>query len=145
MDDTILFLCPHGAAKSVMAAAYFNHQARAKGLTPEATCAGTEPDPVVMPAVVALLNEEGIALPVTQPRMVTGELITYAQRTISLGCRYEDLPTAPTRWEQWSDIPLPSKDLPAAWHSIRHHVDELIGRYMRSRLFDEKGNPIHMF
>lgn len=32
MKQAVLFLCPHNAAKSVMAAAYFNQFAHEKGL-----------------------------------------------------------------------------------------------------------------
>ena len=39
---TILFLCPHNAAKSVVAAAYFDQLARDRGLAYRAASAGTE-------------------------------------------------------------------------------------------------------
>jgi protein-tyrosine-phosphatase len=44
MSDRILFLCPHNAAKGVIAAAYFNRFAQQIGLLWVADSAGTEHD-----------------------------------------------------------------------------------------------------
>src|SRR5262250_858896 len=41
----VLFVCLHGAAKSVVAAAHFRRLAAARGLSMDAVAAGTEPDP----------------------------------------------------------------------------------------------------
>ena len=54
MERTVLFVCPHGAGKSRIAAAFFDRAA------PEgwrADSAGLEPDPVVSPRAVALLAD----------------------------------------------------------------------------------------
>src|SRR6185295_14476790 len=56
---SILFLCPHGAAKSVLATAYFKRQARARGLEIDVQTAGTEPDLALAPAVVEHLKASG--------------------------------------------------------------------------------------
>src|SRR5262245_2097473 len=60
MSERIVFVCPHGAAKSVIAAAYCQQLADQWGVALHATSAGTEPDAEVSPAVVALLRTEGI-------------------------------------------------------------------------------------
>jgi protein-tyrosine-phosphatase len=44
---TVLFMCPHGAAKSVLASAYFQREAKAR----EVVSAGTDPSAEVSPAV----------------------------------------------------------------------------------------------
>ena len=49
---TVLFVCPHGAGKSRMAAAFFNHVAPPGW---RATTAGQEPDAEVSPNAVRLL------------------------------------------------------------------------------------------
>ena len=56
---TLLFLCPHNAAKSVLAAAYCQHLSAQGGLDVQVTSAGTEPDAAASPDVVALLRAEG--------------------------------------------------------------------------------------
>src|SRR5262245_44043426 len=45
----VLFVCLHGAAKSVVAAAHFRRVAAARGLAVDAAAAGTEPDPELAP------------------------------------------------------------------------------------------------
>lgn len=44
---TVLFMCPHGAAKSVLASAYFERLAKERGLNVRVESAGTEPDATV--------------------------------------------------------------------------------------------------
>ena len=45
----VLFICPHGAGKSVLASVYFEQFARAHGLQVRVDALGTEPDPAVAP------------------------------------------------------------------------------------------------
>jgi len=56
---TVLFVCLHGAAKSVLAAAEFERLARAQGVEARAVFAGTEPDAQIAPVVVARLLRRG--------------------------------------------------------------------------------------
>ena len=78
MSEQIVFLCPHGAAKSVIAAAYCQQLADQCGVPLHVTSAGTEPDAEVSPAVVALLRAEGIDVAGHQPRRVTPEELATA-------------------------------------------------------------------
>jgi arsenate reductase (thioredoxin) len=126
MSNTILFLCPHHAAKSVIAAAYFNQIADQLGLALKADSAGTEPDDVVSPVVVAMLSREGIDVSQHQPRLVTAEELATAQRIISMGCLNETLAVAPERIEQWNDLPMVSQDPDGARIAIRTRVEQLI-------------------
>ena len=56
MKQTILFLCPHNATKSVIAAAYFNRLATELQLSFVGDSAGTDPSDSVSPVVTAMLN-----------------------------------------------------------------------------------------
>ena len=51
----VLFMCPHGAAKSVLAIRVLRRLAKERGLNVEVDSAGTEPDPSVAPAVATRL------------------------------------------------------------------------------------------
>ena len=62
---SILFVCLHGAAKSILAAADFQRLAAARGLDLVADAAGTEPDPDITPAVVAARYGKGWAIGVS--------------------------------------------------------------------------------
>ncbi len=124
MTETILFLCPHHAAKSVIAEAYFNRLARQKGLSFAADSAGTEPDEQVSPAVAAMLLSEGIDVSNHQPRHVTAVELDQATRVISMGCEAAELGIAPERVTHW-DIPAVSQNMPAARAAILERVEAL--------------------
>jgi protein-tyrosine-phosphatase len=125
MTETILFLCPHHAAKSVIAEAYFNRLARQTGLPYVANSAGTEPDAQVSPAVAAMLMTEGIDVSGHQPRHVTTAELDQAARVISMGCAAADLDIAPERVTNW-DIPAVSQNMPAARAAILQQIEALV-------------------
>ena len=80
---TVLFLCPHNALRSVIAAALLNQLAdgRARGVS-----AGTEPDERVNERTVTVLREVGIEVADEKPARVTAEQLRQADRVVSLGC-----------------------------------------------------------
>jgi protein-tyrosine-phosphatase len=126
MRPTILFLCPHNAAKSVLAAAYCQQSARQRGLDVQITSAGTEPDAAVSPSIVALLRAEGVDVAHYTPRRVTREELGAAFCVISLGCDVRHLAPSGTRVEHWDDVPAPSQQLARAREVIAAHVARLI-------------------
>jgi arsenate reductase (thioredoxin) len=125
-ERTILFLCPHNAAKSVLAAAYFDQLARERGLAYRAASAGTSPDAAPSPAVVALLRDEGIDVVGHRPRHLTPEDLASAQRVISLGCDLGHLDGGDVRVDRWDDVPPVSQDLGASRAAIKRHLDLLV-------------------
>lgn len=125
MTETILFLCPHHAAKSVIAAVYFDRMAAEQGLDFRAASAGTEPDTHVSPAVAAFLLAQGVDVSTHQPRHVTADDLSHATRVISMGCRVDDLPLKNVQLELWDDVPPVSQNLPAAVDAIQKHLDQL--------------------
>ena len=52
---SVLFMCPHGAAKSVLASAYFERYAKERGLNVRVCVSRPDPDEAVAPAVAAHL------------------------------------------------------------------------------------------
>jgi len=127
----VLFMCPHGAAKSVLASAYFQQLARERGLRVLVTSAGTEPDAAVAPAVVAHLARQGYAIPTHAPSKVTAEDLAQADLVISLGCDLSGLPKPTGTLRTWDDIPSPSANLAAADEAIRAHVIALVDELVR--------------
>ncbi|MBA3414107.1 MAG: phosphotyrosine protein phosphatase [Chloroflexia bacterium] len=130
-DGTVLFLCPHNAAKSLLAAAEFDRLALARGLPLRADTAGTEPDVGPAPAVVAALAAEGIDVSAHRPRRVTAADLANAVRVVSLGCGREALGFPVARLDQWDDVPAASRDLDAARAAIRRHVESLVADLSR--------------
>lgn len=139
MSAPILFLCPHGAAKSVIAAAYWNRLAEQRHISLAADAAGTEPDENVSPVVAEMLRGEGLDVSKHRPRKVTREELAQAQRVISIGCTLEDLDIPAERVEDWSDVPMVSQNPTGARDAIRAHVEKLMAEFTRkpSRLGTE--------
>ena len=126
----VLFLCPHGAAKSVLGAAYFQKLATERGLRVQVDARGTEPDPAVSPAVAQLLRDQGFAVPVETPRAVTPTETAAADIVVSMGCKLDGFP-APRRAIRHWDVPGPGENLPASSDAIRRHVRDLVDELLR--------------
>jgi protein-tyrosine-phosphatase len=124
---TTVFVCPHGAAKSVIAAAYFNRLAAARGLQAHAIALGTDPDPMVAAPVAAALLAEGLDVRTHRPRAVTPEDLATASRVVSMGADLGDGLPRGLAVVRWDDVPPPSQDLAGARAVIAARIAELIG------------------
>lgn len=129
---TVLFLCPHAAAKSLMARALFAREANARGLSVPVDCAGTDPDTGPMPEVVELLAAEGIDVAAHTPRKVTAAEIAAASRVISLGCDLDGLLSPGVIVDDWNDVPLPSQDLAGVRRIVGERVKALAEELART-------------
>ena len=83
----VLFVCLHGAAKSVVAAAHFRKLAAQRGLAVEAAAAGTEPDAELGPLAVKGLAADGLEAAPKRPRPVTLYDLRSASRVVTLRLR----------------------------------------------------------
>jgi protein-tyrosine-phosphatase len=125
----ILFVCVHGAAKSVVAAAHFRKVAAQRGLMAEAAAAGTDPDPELTPAAVKGLGNDGLTAPPPRPRPVTLYDLGAATHIVTFGCDVTPMAGQPV--EQW-EVPAISDGYEAARSrivaNVERLVDELMGR-----------------
>jgi len=126
----VLFVCLHGAAKSVVAAAHFRRLAATRGLAVGAVAAGTEPDRELAPAAVKGLAADGLEPAPTRPRPVTLYDLDTAARVVSFGC--DVAPARGQRVEQW-DVPAVSDGYAAARDRIVANVDRLVGELAGGR------------
>lgn len=122
----VLFMCPHGAAKSVLASAYFQRLAKERGLNVRVDSAGTDPDSEVAPAVRAHLTQNGYAVPIERPRRATAADMAAADLVISIGCDLKDVPAPRGAVVRWDDVPAPSENFTLADQKIREHVIDLV-------------------
>lgn len=92
MTRTLLFVCPHGAGKSRMAAAFFNHVAPVGW---QGTTAGHEPSATVSPNAVRLLvgSDAEALLDHAPPRLIAA--VDSAARIVAIDC---EVPGA-ERWD----------------------------------------------
>jgi arsenate reductase len=118
----VLFLCSHGGAKSVMAAAYFNRLAEEQALPYVATAVSAEnPYDSVPEPVADFLLRDGIDVRAFTPRPVEQGDVSDATRIVSVG---GELPGA--RVERWDDVPAASDALEGSAAAIRRHIEALI-------------------
>jgi hypothetical protein len=127
----VLFVCLHGAAKSVVAAAHFRRQAAARGLAVEASAAGVEPDPELAPAAVKGLAGDALSPAPARPRPVTLYDLSAATRIVSFGCDVTSRAGQPV--DRWDDVPAVSEGYAAARDRIVGHVERLVAELMNSR------------
>lgn len=123
---TILFVCLHGAAKSVIAASYFQRLADARGVPVRAAFAGTEPEPEIAPRVLKELLADGVDLTGQRPRRVTREDVATATRVVTFGCDLGDLVPSGVSVERWDDVPAVSDDFVKARDAIAARLPRLL-------------------
>ena len=119
----VLFVCLHGAAKSVIGAALFRRLAAERGLAIDAAAAGTEPDADLAPGAVKGLAADGLTATPSRPRPVTIYDLESAERVVSFGC--DIAPTRGQRVDQW-EVPAVSDGYSAARERIVAHVERLV-------------------
>jgi protein-tyrosine-phosphatase len=127
----VLFVCLHGAAKSVVAAAHFRRQAAARGLALGAVAAGVEPDPKMAPAAVKGLAEDGLSPAPDRPRPVTLYDLNTAARVVSFGCDVTARAGQPV--DRWDDVPAVSDSYAAARDRIVGRVERLVAELAGQR------------
>jgi hypothetical protein len=120
----VLFVCLHGAAKSVIAAAHFRRQAAARGLAMEAVAAGVEPDAALAPAAVKGLAGESLSPTPARPRPVTLYDLGSAARVVSFGC--DVTPRNGQSVDRWDDVPAVSEGYAPARDRIVGRVERLV-------------------
>ena len=126
-SSTVVFVCEHGAAKSVIAAAHFNRLATERGLPFRAVSRGIKPDDIVPDGVRAGLASDGFDVSNWRPTAVSDQDLRQAAQIVSLAT---DLPkTRPfvkTKLLEWNDVPPVSENYDVARTAIVAQVRKLL-------------------
>src|SRR5262245_31444942 len=125
--QTILLVCEHGSAKSVIAAAHFNRLAEQQGLAYRAVARGLNPDPEIPQQVKVNLAKDGLDVGAWKPQRVTEKDVREAARVVTVGCRlpFPEKLTA-GKVVDWKDVPSTSEDYEGARRMIVNKIDTLI-------------------
>ncbi len=126
----VLFVCLHGAAKSVIGVAHFRRLAAARGLAIDAVAAGIEPGAALAPGAVKGLADDGLPAALSRPRPVTLYDLESATRVVSFGC--DIAPPKGQRVDQW-DAPAVSDGYVAARDRIVANVERLVAELAAGR------------
>jgi arsenate reductase (thioredoxin) len=126
----VVFVCEHGAAKSVIATAYFNKLAAERNLPVRATFRGTTPQDDLSVRAVAGLKEDGVAVPSGKPSAISDADVSGATHIFAIGCTLPDKAQRSGKAADWSDVPDdqgygPMRD------AIVRHVKELLDQLHR--------------
>ena len=93
----VVFVCEHGAAKSVIATAYFNKRAAERGLPYRAAFRGTSPQDDSSTRAVAGLRADGIAMPEGKPSAIAPDDVERATHIFAIGCTLPSVATDASR------------------------------------------------
>ena len=124
-SPTIVFVCEHGAAKSVIATAYFNKLAAERGLPYRATFRGIAPQAELSERTVEALRADGIAVPTGKPTAIGEQDIDGATHIFAIGCALPDKARLSGKAADWSDVP-DDRGYVAMRDAIVKHVKELL-------------------
>ena len=123
----IVFVCEHGAAKSIIAAAYFNKLSSESGLQIQAVARGTDPDTELSAIAIVGLREDGLTPIESIPQKLSLKDLESAHRIVSF-CELPEEYHKKTFVEQWDDIPPVSENYEKARDAIRERIKELLNR-----------------
>src|SRR5687767_3044864 len=99
----IIFVCEHGAGKSVVAASYFNKLAKERNLDYVAECRGTNPDSIVSLETEVGLTKDKVYDANTKPTKLQISDTMNAARIILFTTAPPGLNTK-VKIENWSDV-----------------------------------------
>jgi Protein-tyrosine-phosphatase len=85
----VLFVCIENAGRSQMAEAYAKHI----GL--QAMSAGTMPAKLINPVVVLAMKEAGIDITGNRPKLMSNQMVEWADLVVTMGCSVEEVCPAP--------------------------------------------------
>lgn len=129
-EPKVVFVCEHGAAKSVIATAYFNKLAAERGLPYRATFRGTSPQEALSVRAVAGLKADGVAIPAGVPTAIADADIKGATHIFAIGCTLPAAATASGKAKDWSDVP-DDKGYEAQRDAIVAHVTALLDQLQK--------------
>ena len=123
----VVFVCEHGSAKSVIAAAHFNRLAEEKGLPYRAVSRGIQPDEAIPEAVKSGLRADGLDVSAWKPKQVGDDDVRAAKKVVTLACELPKAKAAPAeKLIEWQDVPAVSDGYAAARAAIVERVEELL-------------------
>jgi arsenate reductase len=99
----VIFVCEHGAAKSILSAAIFNKLARERGLNLRAIARGTNPDPEISPKVAAGLMADELTSSEPAPKKISKADLAGARRVITFCALPDDYPGS-IKVENWDPV-----------------------------------------
>ena len=124
-NKRIIFVCEHGAAKSIIAAAYFNKLAGEKNLNIHAIARGTNPDPELSPKTISGLHADGLTPTELIPQKLALADIESAQSIVTF-CELPEEYQNKVKIEKWDNVPPVSENYEKARDTIIEQLKQLL-------------------
>lgn len=124
--EVILFVCEHGAARSPIAAAYFNKIAEEQNLNYRAVFRGTDPNDSLTPGTSRGLEDDSLNINGWTPKMVSENDIKEAYKVVTFDLTLPSTSPTSLPLEEWNGTPPISKDYDIARDIIVEKVNKLI-------------------
>ena len=122
----VVFVCEHGAAKSVLAMTYFNKLAAERGLDLRAIARGADPQDQPSATTLAGLTHDGLPASAAAPRPVTAAELRGSARVIAFDCGLPAMKALRAMDACWDDVPTVGSDYAGARAVVRAHVAALL-------------------
>lgn len=121
----VIFVCEHGAAKSILSAALFNKLAGERGMNFRAIARGTNPDPEISPKVARGLDADGLVASEPAPKKISKADLAGANRVITFCALPEDYPGS-IKVEYWNDVLPAIEDYGEARDKLAERINRLL-------------------
>jgi protein-tyrosine-phosphatase len=129
IPTSIVFVCLHGAAKSVIAATHCQRMAEEYGRTVRVTACGVEPDATIPAPVIAGLRGDGFDMSPGPPAPLNAASLDGAELIVSIGCdisNVADVAASGAAVVRWDGVPQVSDGYDAARDIIVAHLERLL-------------------
>ena len=131
-DPTVVFVCEHGAAKSVIATAYFNKIAAERGLRARATYRGVNPQAELSADALKGLRDDGLPAPSESPSAISAADVDKATVIFAIGCTLPPRAVASGKADSWNDVPG-DQGYAAMRDAVKKHVERLIADLLKKQ------------
>ncbi len=122
----VVFVCEHGAAKSVVASQYFNKLAADRGLAIRSIARGADPQAALSVSAVKGLKADGLPPGPGAPRPLTAAEVRRSARVIAFDCEEPAMKALRGMDACWDDVPATGADYARARDRIRSHVEAMV-------------------
>lgn len=133
-SQTIVFVCPYGSAKSVVAARFFNRMATEQQLPFRAVARGLTPEATIPPYVREPIKADGFEIGINEKPVRLGrEDVRSASAVVCIMCQLPQVHASAARQSiEWTDVPDVDAGYTAARDKIVEHLHELVGKLSRA-------------
>jgi len=124
-NSVIVFVCEHGAAKSIIATAYFNKIASQANLNVRAIARGTHPDSELSAKTITGLQTDGLTPIEATPQKLSLADVESAQQIITF-CELPEEYQNKVVIKRWDDVPPVSENYEKARDAILEKLKQMM-------------------